>query len=77
MTKGDDNMSVAVLNRVIDNDLLIDEFALPNNWRGAKVELRIIKPTVSKIPWDEIPRIKAPSGRSSLDILQELREERF
>ncbi|GHV75881.1 hypothetical protein AGMMS49942_07020 [Spirochaetia bacterium] len=69
-------MNETVLNRVIENDLLIDALSLPSDWRGAKVELRIIKPAVSRLPWDELPRVKAKSGRDSLDILQELRAER-
>jgi hypothetical protein len=35
-------MSVTVLKRVIENDLLVDELSLPKSWRGAKVELRLI-----------------------------------
>lgn len=70
-------MNETVLNRVIDTDLLIEELSLPSTWLGAKVELRIVKPTVSRLSWDEIPRVKAKSGRNSLDILRELREERL
>ncbi|GHU25628.1 hypothetical protein FACS1894172_05880 [Spirochaetia bacterium] len=35
-------MAETVLNRVIENDTLIDELSLPGSWRGAKVELWII-----------------------------------
>ncbi|GHT23874.1 hypothetical protein FACS189430_07840 [Bacteroidia bacterium] len=35
-------MDDAVLYRVIENDLLVDELSLPSSWRGARVELRII-----------------------------------
>ena len=65
-----------VLKRVIENDSVVDALSLPGNWRGAMVELRIIEPAVSRLSWDEIPRVKAKSGRNSLDILQELRAER-
>ncbi|GHV87760.1 hypothetical protein AGMMS50267_01200 [Spirochaetia bacterium] len=35
-------MNETVLNRVIENDTLINALSLPGSWRGAKVELRII-----------------------------------
>ncbi|GHV38229.1 hypothetical protein AGMMS50268_10400 [Spirochaetia bacterium] len=35
-------MNETVLNRIIENDTLLDELSLPSSWRGAKVELRII-----------------------------------
>jgi hypothetical protein len=69
-------MSETVLNRVIDNDLLVDTLSLPRDWLGAKVELRRINAVTPRLPWNEIPQVKAKSGRNSLDILQELREER-
>jgi hypothetical protein len=69
-------MDETVLNRVIENDSLIDELSLPSNWLGAKVELRIISPAVSRLSWNEIPRVKAKTGRNSLDILHDLRAER-
>ncbi|GHT49282.1 hypothetical protein AGMMS49982_02410 [Bacteroidia bacterium] len=36
------DVSGNVLNRVIENDLLVKELSLPSSWRGARVELRII-----------------------------------
>jgi hypothetical protein len=33
-------------------------------------------PSVFRLSWDKIPRVKAKTGRNSLDILQELRAER-
>ncbi|GHU17846.1 hypothetical protein FACS1894163_09240 [Spirochaetia bacterium] len=68
-------MSETVLNRVIDNGLLIDTLSLPHDWLGAKVELRRISETAPRLSWNEIPRVKAKSGRTSLEILQESREE--
>ena len=37
-----------VLNRVIENDSVVNELSLPSDWLGAKVELRIISASESK-----------------------------
>ncbi|MHC6204052.1 hypothetical protein ACYULU_12765 [Breznakiellaceae bacterium SP9] len=69
-------MNETVLNRIIDRDLLLNTLSLPRDRLGSEVELRRIKRPNPRLLWNEIPRVKAKSGRSSLDILQEGREDR-